>query len=184
MKFLLIMCCSLLVSVNAFGQASSPGSIDIFADLSYADCCIMDVVPGLVHVYIVHVYTNGARESWFRLDNPACNLMTYVGETTAGVDIPENSVLEGIGIIYGDCLVSPILLVTVHFFAQGMSPACCYLTMVPAPFAASGRIEALDCDYNLMFPSGGQAIINPTPECSCTYPVQGTTWGGIKSIYR
>jgi hypothetical protein len=184
MKVLLIVCCSLLVSANALGQASSPGSIDIFSDLGYADCAIMDVAPGVVHVYIVHVYTDGATESSFKLESPACNMMTYIGEATGGIGIPENSVLDGIGIVYGECMASPILLVTVEFFATGLSPACCYLSMVAAPFAASGRIEALDCNDNLMFPSGGQAIINPLPDCTCTYPVHGNTWGGIKSLYQ
>jgi hypothetical protein len=63
------------------------------------------------------------------------------------------------------------------------------LSIVPDPAAASGEIEAFDCDDNLIVgASGGTVVVNPHPDlCPCEIgPIetQSSTWGQIKSLYR
>lgn len=179
-RLLLFTFCALLIAGLAFGQA---GSIMIFSDPAFSDCNISDFVPTLVTTYVVHMYTTGATASQFRIESP-CNFMVYLGETYIFPTVIGNTQV-GVSIAYGSCHVGPIHLVTISWFAQGITPPCCLMSVVEDPGALSGQIEAVDCAQFKFFPTGGQAIINGQPnECWCSVPVQETTWGRVKAMYR
>jgi hypothetical protein len=63
-----------------------------------------------------------------------------------------------------------------------MTAPCCryYIT---AGTAVSGKIEMVDCAENLLYPTGGQGIVNGNPLCPCNVPAEDTTWGKVKSLY-
>jgi hypothetical protein len=179
-RLVLFTFCALLIAGLAFGQA---GSIMIFSDFAFSDCNITDYVPALVTTYVVHMYTTGATASQWRIESP-CNLMLYLGEVFTFPTVIGNT-QTGISVAYGSCLVGPIYLSTINWFAQGITPPCCMMSVVEDPGAPSGLIEAVDCAQFKVFPTGGQAIINgQINECWCSVPVQETTWGRVKSMYR
>jgi hypothetical protein len=180
-RSLLLALILVLFSGSAFAQA---GSITIFGDPSFMDCRIEDSVPGLVQMYVVHVFSAGATSSRWRLKSN-CNQMTYLSETSDFSIVSGNS-RTGILVDYGVCLVSPILAVTVSWFAEGLTPDCCFVWIAPDPAAASGEIEVVDCYSNLQFATRGAGIINSTSHClcDCCNPVEATTWSQIKALFR
>ena len=179
-RLVLFTFCALLIAGLVYGQA---GSIMIFSDLAFSDCNINDYVPALVTTYVVHMYTTGATASQWRIESP-CNMMTYLGEVIAFPTAIGNT-RTGISVAYGGCFVGPIHLATINWFAMGITPPCCLMSVVADPGALSGQIEAVDCQQFKVFPTGGQAIINgQISECWCSVPVQETTWGRVKSMYR
>jgi hypothetical protein len=90
----------------------------------------------------------------------------------------------GIAIAYGACLAAPIHVLTIQYFASGITPPCCYYPVVPDPNLPSGQIEVVDCAETIVFATGGVGIINPDATCDCDVPTQDTTWGKVKSIFQ
>lgn len=174
-----------LIPALCFGSVfAQPGSITIFGDPDFTDCRIEDDVPGLVPMYVVHVYSAGATSSRWRIKSN-CNQMMYLGQTS-DFSIVTGNPRTGILVDYGVCLVSPILVVTVNWFANGLTPDCCFEWVAPDPAAESGEIEVVDCYDNLEFATRGAGIINSTSNClcDCCNPVEASTWGEIKALFR
>jgi hypothetical protein len=185
MKRSMLIALSLLV-VASMAFAQDPGSVMIFSDAGYSDCNIVDAGPALTPVYLVHMYSPGATASQFALDPGACNSMVFTGATNA-FPTTIGDVFVGISVAYGSCLSGgPILLVTVNYFAQGLTGDCCRMQIVPdaTPGAEETDIIVVDCASTKWVATGGTAIINSTPDCFCDSPVSESTWGGIKALYQ
>ena len=181
----LFLLATILVCVSglAVGQPN-PGSIGIFTDQLATDCNIIDGSMGLKSVYIIHVGTNGATASMWKLDVDPGVTMQYVGETSPFQTIIGDT-QNGISIAYASCLSGQFLVATVNYFAQGTSTACAYMSIVPNPAAPSGNVEIVNCSFQKHeLPKGGQAIVNPDGTCQCNVGTQTTSWGSIKSLYR
>ena len=142
-------------------SAQIAGSVVVSSDPGGANCNIDDT-GGLVQVHIVHMHTDGVRGSRFML-------MAAPGWTHLG-DVPDfpslGTSISGMIVCMPWCMSSDIHLTTVNFFGSA-APACTYISIEPDPAAPSGQIEALDCNWNVMYPTGGAAIVNPTAGCSC-----------------
>ncbi|UCG52169.1 MAG: hypothetical protein JSW58_01030 [Candidatus Latescibacterota bacterium] len=172
---------ALLGAGAVFGQA---GSIGLFSDTYGTNCSLYDQIPGLVSVYAVHVSTSGATACQFRVeDGPGMNMM-WLSDTAWGIWIGCSHCPEGIAIPYGICLSSPIHVLTMGYFAQAISQDCSWIRVVPPETLPSGQIEMYDCDSNILYPTGGTLIVNPTDDCQCDVPVDESTWGKIKEMYR
>ena len=183
MKRSMLIALSLLV-VASMAFAQDPGSIMIFSDAGYTDCNIADAGPALTPIYLVHMYTTAATASQWMLDPGACNSMVWTGTANA-FPTTIGDVFTGVSVAYGGCIGgAPILLVTVNYFAQGLTAPCCYMQIVADPTTTSGLIEVVDCNSNRLFATGGAAIINSTQDCFCDSPVNESTWGGIKALYQ
>jgi hypothetical protein len=149
--------CLLFVPANA----QFPGTVIVSSDAAGTDCSIVDT-GGLVQVHIVHMHTDGVRGSRFMLD-PAPG-WTHLGDMP---DFPSlGTSISGMIVCMPSCMSSDIHLTTVNFFGSA-APPCTYISIVPDPAAPSGSIEALDCNWNPMYPTGGQAIVNPEGGCFC-----------------
>jgi hypothetical protein len=190
-------------------SAQVPGSIWISSSLDGSECTIVDV-GSLVQVHIVHMHTDGVRGSRFMLI--AAPGWTHLGDVP---DFPSlGTSVSGMTVCMPWCMSSDIHLTTVNFFGS-VAPPCTYISIEPDPAAPSGSIEALDCNWNVMFPMGEAAIVNPDGGCFChagvdlgvendpankrendnpskspathfcsPVPVQPSTWGAIKSMYK
>lgn len=186
MKRLLLVALFLaIVAGTAFAQPR-PGMIGISADPDGTSCNIYDAVPGLVSMYVVHLYGEEVTSSTWVARTPLCNAMTYLQDTAVFPGTSGNS-QTGVTIQYGACWSSPIHILTVNWIGQGTTPDCCPFVIVPHPLAASGQIETDDCDSNLMYATGFGAHVNPSGNCiNCwtPFPVEETTWGQVKALYR
>ena len=190
---------SILVSITlASGLGAQAESISVFGNPTLNDCNIVDN-GGLVVLYVGHVFSAGAMGARFSVDVPPGWL--YLGETSPFAS-KVGDATSGTTICYENCLANPGLVLTVNFFGAAVGP-CNQVTI--EPHLEDGEILALDCDWNLMSPTGGAAVVNPDGSCACHagpgsedevdgakepenhfcawVPVEKTTWGAIKSMY-
>jgi hypothetical protein len=95
----------------------------------------------------------------------------------------------GFAMGYGICLSSPIHVLTMAFFAAGGTTRCCEYIVDGDPRTYSGQVEVVDCQGNLLIGSGRANTVNGAPAvCECStetaVPVEETSWGAIKALYR
>ena len=174
----------LLLCTCTLAFAQPPGSIGLFSD-SYGLSCDLIDAPGLISIYVVHVYTPGATGSQFRVDCASGGaVLTYLADQSPFLIIGNSQ--TGIAVAYGGCYASPINMLTVLYLGNGTSPSCSYCRVVPDPIAVPLEILVSDCQDppNLLISTGGTLIINPNPSCYCDIPVEETSWGQIKSLYK
>lgn len=199
----LLIC--VLVCVVAPPAAAQVGSIIIASDLGGSDCAFVDTAPALQPVYVFHMYTGGTVGSRFRLDVEGLG-WTFLGDQTDFLALGNS--IDGIMICYEACLSGSFQILTANFFGSGIAPVCSRIRVVPYPGLG---VEAQDCDMNLGYAGAGEAIVNPDVSCQCTacragtdtacalkpapadavqtmicgpVPVQQSTWGAIKTLYR
>jgi hypothetical protein len=177
-RLLFIALC--IVCASSTASAQWVGSIGAFGDAEATDCNITDT-GSLVEVHIIHVYSIDVTASRFMLDVSATG-WAHLGDTW-DFDVHMGTTITGASVAYDACLDGPIHLVTVSFTGNNTAP-CTYIKIVPDPASLYGRIEAADCDQNIIFPTGGWAIVNVNDNCRCCIPVEQTTWGGVKALYR
>jgi hypothetical protein len=186
-RTLLIALCVVLGASAAFAQGV-PGAINVYATPLHNDCNIYDTGPSLITLEVVHEYGVFVGSSLFKLNMPDCVGGIGTDWTLLGSIIPWDltigDLFTGISIAYGTCSNSPLLLATINYFGNGLTPPCCYITVEADPGAASGQVEVVDCSLNRMLGVGGSAIVNPDGSCECNVPVDTETWGGIKALYQ
>ncbi len=185
-KALLLTICLMLAGTMAFAQP--PGSIGVFADTGGLICDIYDAAPGLITLYVVHVYSPGATASQFRLDcttyNPGAG-WTHLGETYPYTAVIGNT-QTGVAIAYGYCVPSPNLLTTINYFGSGLAQTCAFCQIVDDPGAVPPGIYVADCadPPNVVAATGGTLMINPDETCYCNIPAEETSWGQLKALYK
>jgi hypothetical protein len=185
MKRSLLIAFSLaLFATTAFSQA---GSIMLFSDPGATNCDVYDI-PGLVVVYVVHMYTSGATGAQFRVDHMSwgAGTLMWIADAVTPPYVPVGNSQTGIQIGYGLCMISPNLILQIQYLAQGLSPPCSYIQVVSHPTATPPGILVADCAIPpILWPAtGGDVVVNPDPTCMCDIPVQETTWGQIKALYQ
>ncbi len=183
-RVLLLSLCLLVAASIAFAQP--PGSIGVFADPGATVCDVYDI-PGLLQLYVVHVWTPGATAAQFRLDCTSWNngAWTYIGETWYYATVIGNT-QTGAAVAYGYCAPSPNALVQVNYFVNGLAGDCQFCQIVADPNAVPPGIYVADCsDPPIVNPAtGGDVVINPTPGCYCNIPAEETSWGQLKALYK
>jgi hypothetical protein len=181
----LLLLSLVILCVSSFAFAQPPGSIGLFADPGATTCDVYDV-PGLLLIYVVHVYTPGATGAQFRVVCAWGANLTYLSDAVTPPYISIGNSQTGIAIAYGMCVPSPNMILTLQFFAQGLSGPCSYCQVMEDPTANPPGIYVTDCASppNLLTATGGDVVINPEPGCYCNIPIEETSWGQIKSLYK
>ena len=135
------------------------GIVGVYANTDGSDCNIRDLAPGLLEVYVVHNNIPGATACQFSAPIPACMAgVAWLSDTPEFPVVIGNS-QTGVSIGYGECLTSPIHVMTITYFGSGLTQACCYYEVLPDPSAASGRIEVVDCNSLLLYADGMTSIV-------------------------
>jgi hypothetical protein len=156
--------------------------IGIFTDIAGTDCSAYDTEMAVLSFYVVHVRNLGAEAVWFSAPQPACfSTAIHTGDSPVFLTTTGDS-QTGVEVLYGRCRSSDVHVLTINYFVQGLTGSCCYYPVGPHP--DHGDILVKSCGPELIVATGGEAIINPTPQCVCYTPVQETTWGRIKAMYR
>jgi hypothetical protein len=121
----------------------------------------------------------------------------------AGVDYYDNlkigDIFTGVAVSYESCRALPHLVASLNFISLSPTPPCFAMEVVPDPNAEpfeGTEIVAFDCSSNALVGSGGILCVN-IPTCCVvssgssgvqqwcdTVPVEETTWGEIKALYR
>ena len=184
---IIIVTLVLISSSNAVAAQSYPGNIRVSGSLEdyMWFSCDITAPSGILEVYIGHLFNDGITQSKFKLSYG--QTITYMSEEWYFTGVVGTSV-DGVTVDYESCLSAwgapPILLGKVTFFNP--SVGCSELQIVPHPEASSGRIEARDCEGNTVYPRGDKSAVNfQSGGCiGCTWPVETSTWGQIKALYR
>lgn len=182
----IIAAAAVLLVVSAGHALPNPvpwgGDLAPYGDSQAMSSFIYDTAPGLIPVYIVHLaYYTGMIASQFSAPRPACFQASYLSDTAVFPVTIGNS-QTGVAIGYGTCQTGAVHVLTINYFGQGLTGECCFYPTLPDPNVPSGRIEAVNCDNELVYLSGGLGVINPDGRL-CGTPVVPTTWGKIKSTY-
>jgi hypothetical protein len=187
---------ALIVVVTALVTIVSPtaaqyGWIGVFADRGGCICEIDDRSPNVVVVYVVHrQIMTGVKGSRFTVEGEG-TFLTHLYENPVGDPIYiQGDIVDGYTVSYGECRTGGLAIIEIGYFGQGMSEICSRLRVVAAPTAATGQVEVFDCNDDVFPVSGYVAIVNSTAECWCSdpycrpVPVEDSTWGTIKALYR
>ncbi len=155
---MILILLSLLVSGPALGQGI--GAVGLCADQQATSMHIEDNAPGVVNIYAIVVYASeGVSAVQFSAPIPECfKGAVYLGETTMFPLVIGNS-QAGVAVAFGQCLVSPIHVLTINVFAQGLTDTCCFYPVLPDPIVSSGEVEFVDCDENLVHGTGLTSIV-------------------------
>jgi hypothetical protein len=171
MKATLLSFLLLITSLN--GSFAQPGAIGIFSNVTGDDCELSDQAPGLLPVYIVHVNTPGAIGAQFSVAWQPCMAMTYLSEAVTAPYIKIGTCAgpsaNGCAIAFGSCVSGPNMILTIQFFASGVTPACCWMHVATDPTASPPGIYIADCEDppNVLIARGGEAVINNDGSCPC-----------------
>ena len=165
--------------------------IGLFSDSRGCPCEITDYVPGLITVAVLHVGSPGAVASQFSAPSPSCFQALHIGDVEV-FPITIGSSQTGVAIGYEQCMTGTFQILTINYFGQGMTGECCYYPVLPDPNTASGQVEVVDCDNQLLYRYGWGDYVNSTSACPCyvgleyCYPVavETVTWGRIKALYE
>ena len=175
-KVLSLTIAVLMFATMAYAQN---GSIGIFASDAGTSCNIAITSP-LLYVYFVHVNAVAATSSQWAAPHPPCMSATRLA------DFPPWEVMgdteTGVAIGYGSCKTGTFLLMSSLYHVTAAEP-CCYWSVVADPHVASGKIEIVDCDFEMTYGTGGQGIVNAAESCNCNVPNEDTTWGQVKALY-
>jgi len=166
----------LLSSVPVLSQVGLGGRLALFTDSTYADTTIVDVAPGTLTVYVVHLGIASAAASQFSVRAHDGFTGVWVEETSPfSVTVGDSP--NGIAIDYGGCKLTPILVLAITYQLLGTSAPCGYLAVEPHPGSMTGMIDVVTCT-DPAYASGG------TVGTECPLPTTESTWGRIKSLYR
>ncbi len=174
------------VALPAFADAPG-GTIAIFADPLGQNCYPQELAPGLFQIYVVHLNHPGMTASEFKVVADEDFTGVYLGEYPSDPNwVAVGYAFAGVGIAYGGCRPSPTHLLTMSFYSTGTSKKCCQFSVVAYP--ATGGINAVNCDFELVPAEGGTSVVNPDGTCQCnipgvTTPVHPSTWGRVKTLY-
>jgi len=168
-------------------ELTAGGSIGIYADPAGVDCNIRDVPSGLMTVYIVHTNTAGATASQFSAPKPACMTGATWLSDTAVFPVTLGNSQTGVTVGYGSCRAEPIHVLTMNYLVTDPSQSCCMYRVLPDPGLGSGKVEVVDCAFNLQYGTGNTSTVNANSSCLCglesVIPTEQTTWGHMKALY-
>jgi hypothetical protein len=173
-RALLLSLFLLSAAAPAYAQG---GNIWISSDQTPWNEYIVDE-GGLLQLTIWHVHTTGSTASEWKLD--VSNVAwTHLGDTP-DFNLVIGSSVAGVSIAYEACLSGEFKLMTVNFFSVTPAPTCTEIFVVAAP--GKTGVRGVDCDENSYLIPNDRAIVNP--DQTCLFPVEKSTWGQIKALYR
>lgn len=186
MKRILLMSLVLVFSANFASAQPAVGTIGMFADNLGNSCNFVDGAPGLCNMYGVVYNSSGSTACEFSAPLPACIAMGFLSESSPfPVKVGDAVMGTGTSIGFGTCRVGSFHALQISFFCQGLTPACCFYTVIPHQI--NGEVYLTDCSGPppAKFATlGGGANINDDGSCLCNPAVKKSTWGGVKALYN
>jgi hypothetical protein len=164
-RLIIIVLAIILFSSPTLAQ---PGSIALLSDAGGTNCNLFDQVPGLVTVYVFHLYSPGATGAQFKVESGPGVTLLFIGETSPYLTIGQSE--NGIAIAFQGCYTSPNHLLTINYIGNGTSEICSQMEVVPDPTATIPGIYVTDCadPPNLLTATGGGLVVNPESYCMCS----------------
>jgi hypothetical protein len=174
--------------VFGFGQAAANpipfAEFGFFADATATVDTVFDTGPSVVDIYFVltinDVGAGGASGLKFTAPKPPCLNAVFLGET---YNFPVfGTAQDGVWVMLNGCPVGQFHIGTLSFTVEGLTGDCCWY--VPQPFPSASEVEVEYCGggWTWVFPASS-LLINPN-DCPSPSPVEESTWGRIKELYK
>jgi len=158
-------------------------SIALYRDLN-ADMCAMPSLPLQPHtVYVFHELSAGATGSSWRIANTTG--MLSLGSSCDGLSITGDP-YTGISLSYGSCLTGTFAIceLVLMKLSSDPIPGCYQLRVLGYPDNAP---MVTDCSDNPIAAGGGFFTFDFEGKINCwdcSTPVESTTWGRVRAMYR
>lgn len=167
-------------------EAQRNDSIDLYSDAGFNSRVAFDDVPGTLQLFVVHdPHTASAQavSAAFRITTSPGFTGVWLADATPHALLLGTSP-NGVSVGYNlGCFVltEPTLLLEVTYSVFGTSDDCSFLEIASHP--DYGIVYVQDCEFEPISAVGGKLTINPNESCS-PLPVESSTWGKVKALYR
>jgi len=175
---------AILLSIMGVGLATGSALADhigIYSDAAGTSCLLELTTPGVpTNVYIFHKLTPGTIGSRFKVDDTSG--VVHVGASSPYLSI--GNPWAGVSIAYGSCLAGEVNAMTLIYYWFNEPISCGKLAIVPDPPVAD--ILVTDCNFVEKVATGDIFYFNPDGNCDCRlpHPVDESSWGKVKALYR
>lgn len=188
----------LCVSLITLPRVAAADSISMVVGTQARGSCELGSDGGLVILSVVHwPQISGATGARYRVS--ACNSALVLFADVPRFEGISGDFDSGYVVDYGECLEGPIVVQTLYFVGNGTSPANSSIRIMPHRDAASGLVEETGCQNEVYYPEpGGICIKSDGSACLCNQlgppyhhipceeivPVESSSWGQVKALYR
>lgn len=169
---------------------AEPGWFVTFTNSNLDQCFIDANTTGPVTVYVVSRQGAGLGGARFRLiPDPGLNLQyisEYVPDFGMWVAQVTGNANDGV-LLEGAWSEGPLVLLVVQYFATAAADPCTRLRIGPYPGSSAMTAEVLTPDDQWTVPTHVYDIAaKPCAGlwCELSTPVESSTWGAIKALYR
>lgn len=174
------------------GARAQGGHIGVYGDSLGTQCRIDVPTSGIVKIFVVHKLGAPTGGSEFTVSSGGNFNGVYLGEYFGTNAVSFGNSQTGIAIGYGGCWYDQVHILTVSYYVPSEPPVCSYIDIVDFDLFGNAPpgIHSVDCDGNMWDALGGRAYVNGDGTCDCatpnntTTPVEESTWGAIKTVYR
>ena len=168
MKRLLLLISSLLV----ISTTSWADLIGVYSDATGASCNLGAAGQFNPNATVIHRFTQGATGSRFKVTFPAGT--SFFGFNTPYV--PVGALNSDLSLGYGQCLNGMIVLGTINAVYGAGTGTVEKADLQPI-------ILYTDCVFAELPATGGNFYVGGSDYCGST-PVEPSTWGSVKALYR
>ncbi len=157
--------------------------VGFYGDAEGTVHAVYDSAPGTLVIYVVlrNMAPDGAGTVRFSAVPPPCFDAVHLGESS---DYPVTGDSQaGAWVLPLNCSQGVYLVMTIVYTVRGGTWDCCWFE--PQPLPGESQVDATDCSmvgFEWIATEG--LWINPNNPMTCTAPVEATTWGAIKALYR
>jgi hypothetical protein len=170
--------------------AAFAGHFGTYSDDQGMTCALTNFVPfpGKTQAFVIQKFNNaGATGAQFGILDQSG--LAFAGYTSPYIVL---GTLDNLNIGYGPCIAGDVKVMTLEWFALPGTFTCANkVTLVPATATpVPGEIVIVLCDFTYAVASGGILYVGPDsqgcvdPTGCDPVPVNETTWGGVKALYR
>ena len=168
-KLLLLATCLLMVSSAAFAD-----HIGVYSDFTGSSCYLGAAGQFNPNATVIHKFTTGATGSRFKVTFPAGTAFFGFNSPYVLIGVLNSDLSFG----YGQCLAGSIVLGSILAIYG----------------AGQGQVEKADSQPNILYTNcvfaellatGGSFYVGQSGYCSeYSTPVEPSTWGSVKALYR
>jgi len=173
-------------ALHVFAMTAHADVIGLYADTFAGSCSSAPVLfPAVTHVYIIHQYNVGSVGAQFKVDDTSGLIQAGFASDYLVV----GDFFNGATVAYGICYFGQVNMARLDFYWLGQPTTCeNQLRIVPDPNRPPGeQLVTADCSNVIKQASAGYFTfqnLGPAGGCCIIAPVQSSTWGSVKALYR
>ena len=172
----------LILASMAASNAVANGTLMVYSDPAYTSAALENDL-GPVSVYVVHEGTFQMQSARYQVYSESTTLV-WVADVNPHTQTTGTS-QTGVTVVYDGCLSSPVLVQEIQYMGDGSSPVGSCISI--AHVQGEPVMVVTHCDGSPRAPSNAGVCVKCTPPAfgDCMeLPVETSTWGRVKGLYR